>query len=67
MNKIKWYDYIAAILLADVFLTFIIAALLSTSFFSGFLYGVVIAVLWELWKSYCNHRKDNDIFKWGDE
>jgi hypothetical protein len=67
MNKIKWYDYIAAILLSDVILTFIIAAILSASFVSGFFYGVIISVLWEFWKAYCNYRKENDIFKWGGE
>jgi uncharacterized membrane protein YcaP (DUF421 family) len=53
---IRWYDYIAAFVMADV---------MMTSFFSVPVLGAVIAFgLWELWKYYCEYRKgQEDVYR----
>lgn len=57
MNKLKWYDYIAALLVADFMTTILVAVVFSTDLITGFISGILIALLIEIWNAYCLYRK----------
>lgn len=63
MNQsLKWYDYIAAFLLADTITTLLFMGLMSSSFIISFIFGIGIMLLFDAWNVYCNYRKDKDLF-----
>ena len=57
MNKLKWYDYIAALLVADSMSMYVMAGIFSTDLITGFISGILIALLIEIWNAYCLYRK----------
>lgn len=57
MDKIKWYDYIAAFIVADLMSMFLIIGIFSTDLITGFISGILIALLIEIWNAYCLYRK----------
>lgn len=54
---IRWYDWIIALVAADIFLTNIIVALTSDAWWISFLASLVAWMVWDLWNNlYCKIR-----------
>lgn len=52
--KVRWYDWIVAVFVADLLLTLIIAVMVTQSFFMSFLFGLLIFASWDFWNEfYC--------------
>lgn len=54
---IRWYDYIVAILLADVILALIVTGIISTVWWHPLVYGFFAGIVFQLWNTvYCEYR-----------
>ena len=54
---IRWYDYIVAILAADVMMTFMFAGFNSTTWWEPLFFGFVAGFVFRIWeKDYCRFR-----------
>jgi hypothetical protein len=61
---IRWYDWAVAIIAADLILTFSIASLTGTNFWSNILYGLLAGSVYSFWTvDYCNVRKRREMNK----
>lgn len=55
---IRWYDWVAAVVLADLLLALGLASLNSTDFWANILYGLLAGFFYNAWAdTYCNFRK----------
>jgi hypothetical protein len=55
---IRWYDWVIAILAADLILAFGLASITGTNFWMNILYGLLGGLVYSLWTvDYCNFRK----------
>ena len=57
---IRWYDYLAAVIVADLILGSVITAMSSESVWMTVFGGIAVFVFWDLWNVYCNWRKNNE-------
>jgi hypothetical protein len=54
---IRWYDYIVAILAADVMMTFMFAGFNSTTWWEPVFFGLIAGFVFRIWeKNYCRFR-----------
>lgn len=54
---IRWYDYVLAVLAADMMITFVLAGAIATTWWQPLLYGICAGLVWQLWKTdYCAFR-----------
>jgi len=59
---IRWYDYVAAIIVADVMQSFIFASLFSTVFWHSFMFSFLAYMVLDLWSdAYCKWRLKKEI------
>ena len=59
---IRWYDYLLAILAADLILAFMLAGFDSTTWWEPLLYGLLAGMVWQAWKiDYCTFRLRQEI------
>lgn len=55
---IRWYDWVLAVVAADIILTFALASLTADNFWMNFLYGLFAGMIYSAWKvDYCDFRK----------
>lgn len=55
---IRWYDWVVAILAADLILGFSLASLTADNFWMNILYGLLAGMVYSAWKvDYCDVRK----------
>ena len=55
---IRWYDYILAIMVADLTQTFLFAGFNATTWWQPLIYGFIAGMIWKAWDNeYCNFRK----------
>jgi hypothetical protein len=60
--KIRWYDYVFALVAADIILSFLIMGFNSTTWWEPLLYGGVAGYLARTWDDvYCNFRLRQEI------
>ena len=54
---IRWYDYIVALLAADVMMTFMFAGFNSTTWWEPLFFGLIAGFVFRIWeKDYCRFR-----------
>lgn len=54
---IRWYDYIVALLAADVMMTFMFAGFNSTTWWEPLFFGSIAGFVFRIWeKDYCRFR-----------
>lgn len=54
----RWYDWIAAFIVADFILTFFALAVVGDTIWHQVLGGVLVAMTWDIWNDfYCKVRK----------
>jgi hypothetical protein len=54
---IRWYDYLIAVLAADLMTTFMFAGFNSTLWWQPLLYGFLAGFIFQIWeKGYCRFR-----------
>jgi len=51
--QVRWYDYAAAVLAADIFWANIKIILFSGNFFVAFFASIAVYFGWDLWNWYC--------------
>jgi hypothetical protein len=55
---IRWYDWLVAILAADLMLAFSIASLTGENFWANIIFGLLAGLVYSLWTvDYCDLRK----------
>lgn len=55
---IRWYDWVVAILAADLMLAFSIASITGDNFWMNISYGLLAGLVYSLWTvDYCDFRK----------
>jgi hypothetical protein len=55
---IRWYDWLVAILAADLMLAFSIASITGDNFWMNISYGLLAGLVYSLWTvDYCDLRK----------
>lgn len=57
---IRWYDYIVAIVVADLILTSFLYSITSDIWYMSLLAAITVYALWDIWKAYCEWRKVNE-------
>jgi hypothetical protein len=58
LRMIRWYDWVIAILAADLILAFGLAGITGTNFWMNILYGLLAGFVYSAWTvDYCNVRK----------
>ncbi len=59
---IRWYDYVAAVLLADVTLGFILLGFTSAIWWQPLLYGFLAGLTLRVWNAgYCQYRLQQEM------
>ena len=54
---IRWYDYIVALLAADVMMAFMFAGFNSTTWWEPLFFGLIAGFVFRIWeKEYCRFR-----------
>ena len=57
---IRWYDYVAAVIAADLILGVALMALTNESAWISIFAGVAVFGIWDFWNFYCQWRKANE-------
>jgi hypothetical protein len=58
---IRWYDYILAVVFADVMLSFAISGFVAEGVFQSLLSGLVVGLAWSVWsQDYCEYRRNKE-------
>ena len=61
---IRWYDWVIAILAADLILAFGLAGITSDNFWANIVYGLLAGLVYSLWTVvYCDLRKRQEYGK----
>lgn len=56
---IRWYDYIAAVITADIILQGLLIGVLGTTFWHVLLGGALAGFTYRIWRDvYCSYRKN---------
>ncbi len=59
---IRWYDYVAAVLFADIALGFIQLGFVAVSWWGPLLYGFLAGLIFRTWtEDYCQFRLQQEI------
>ena len=58
---IRWYDWIAAIIAADLLLTFFVSAFTQEIWYMSMIESIIVYFIWDMWKAYCEWRKRSEI------
>lgn len=60
----RWYDYVLAVLLADLIQSFFFAAMFATTWWGPMVYGLIAGMLWQAWSTdYCAFRLRQEMKK----
>lgn len=54
---IRWYDYILAIITADLMLTTFLYAMSVETWWLSLISTMAVLALWDIWKGYCEWRR----------
>jgi uncharacterized membrane protein YqaE (UPF0057 family) len=64
LRMIRWYDWVIAILAADLILAFGLASITGDNFWMNILYGLLGGLVYSLWTvDYCDLRKRQEYGK----
>ena len=64
MVMIRWYDWVIAILAADLIVAFGVASMTGDNFWMNILYGLLAGLVYSLWTvDYCDFRKRQEYGK----
>ena len=55
-RRIRWYDWVLALLTADFLSHYAALALVSETIWLQSMYGITSYVVWDLWNDYCKLR-----------
>ena len=63
--KIRWYDYVLAIIAADFILGFMLWGFSATTWWEPMLAGLLAGMIWQAWsKDYCKWRVVVEFKHW---
>lgn len=66
--KIRWYDYVLALLAADFILGFMLWGFTATTWWEPMLAGLLAGMIWQAWsKDYCKFRLLQEFRNWKEE
>ena len=60
---IRWYDWVVAFVAAYLMLTFFIFALSVEIWYMSLIGSISVLVIWDIWKLYCEWRKEREAQK----
>jgi hypothetical protein len=66
--KIRWYDYVLALVAADFMTDFLFRGFFATTWWEPMLYGLLAGIIWQAWKNdYCKFRLLQEFMTWRRE
>lgn len=57
---IRWYDYVTAVIAADLLMTGALYALTADVWYMSLIGGFVAVAVWDGWDVYCQLRKNHE-------